>query len=383
MENLPKWEPFTQKCDDEGIETVTTKDQLETEKLIFEQEKNDFKIFRNIHRDFMLHLIAGLPPPFVKLCSEEPWIPYWFLNTMHTLSLNKIPNFDFYEQSCINYINKRKSYDGGFSSSPCQKGHIVLGYVSVNSIALTMKEENYESIDRQSVYKWMMSLKQPNGSFAAETGCEADSRSTYCAISIASLLNIMTDELIDKVADFLISCQGPDGGFSPSPGCETHGGYSFCSVAALNILGRLKDIRIDHAIRWCAERQMPFSGGFNGRPCKLVDTCYTWWCGAMGRILADFVGIDPFWNEEALATYVLQVCQCSSSKLGGFFDKPGKKSDMYHTMYGLTGLSAACRKIIKEKAGFELEEVDARYGISKKAALHMKDYFSKRPFKNP
>lgn len=379
MEN-PKWTPFTQAYDDEGIETITSKDQIDTEKLIFQKDKNVFKVLRNVHRDFMIHLISGLPNSFVKLCSEEPWIPYWFLNTMHTLNLNKISNFNFYQQACVNYINKRKSHDGGYSSSPSQKGHIVLGYVSMNTIVLTMDENSYNTIDRKSVYSWIMSLKRPNGSFASETGSEADSRSTYCAIVIASLLNILTNELVDNVAEFLISCQGPDGGFAPTPGCETHGGYSFCSIAALDILGRLKDININKAIRWCAERQMPFSGGFNGRPNKLVDTCYTWWCGAMGRILADFAGIDSFWNEEALATYVLQVCQCSTPKEGGLFDKPGKRADMYHTMYGLTGLAVAARNIIKEKTEFEFPEVDARYGIKAEAVIAMKNHFEQIPF---
>ncbi|OHS98854.1 Protein farnesyltransferase subunit beta [Tritrichomonas foetus] len=376
MEN---WIPFVQKCDDEGVETITTKDQLETEQLIEEREKNNFRVLRNNHRDYFLQLISGLPPAMSKLCSEEPWIPYWFLNSMHVLNLDKIPNFQFYEQSCINYINKRKSSKGGYASAPSQRGHIVLGYVSINSIALSQKVSNYETIDRKAVYEWIMSLKQPNGSFASESGCEADSRSTYCAICIAYLLDILTEELTANVAEFLVNCQGTDGGFAPIPGCESHGGYGFCSVAALDMLGRLSDIRLDHAIRWVAERQMPFSGGFNGRPCKLVDTCYTWWCGAMGRILADFAGIDDFWNDEALATYVLQVCQSNDGK-GGCCDKPGKRPDMYHTMYGLTGLSAASRKIIKEKTGFELCEVDARVGIEKIAVDEMKEYFSKIPF---
>ena len=373
------WIPFTEMCDDEGVESTTTIDQKETEKLIQEREKNNFQILRNNHRDYLIRMISRLPSAMKRLCSEEPWFSYWFLNSMRALNLNKIPNFEFYSQSCINYINKRKRENGEYSSSPEQYGHIVLGYVSINSIALSMKEENYKTINRNDVYNWLMSIKQSDGSFCSLKGGEADSRSTYCAISIAYLLNILTDELVENVAEFLINCQGFDGGFAPTPGCESHGGYGFCSVAALDILGRLKDININHAIQWCAARQMPFSGGFNGRPCKLVDTCYTWWCGAMGKILADFAGIGSFWNEEALATYVLEVCQ-SNDKKGGICDKPGKSPDMYHTMYGLTGLSAAARDIIKEKTGFEMDEVDARVGISLKCVQSIRNYFSSIPF---
>ena len=129
------WIPFTEMCDDEGVESTTTIDQKETEKLIQEREKNNFQILRNNHRDYLIRMISRLPSAMKRLCSEEPWFSYWFLNSMRALNLNKIPNFEFYSQSCINYINKRKRENGEYSSSPEQYGHIVLGYVSINSIA--------------------------------------------------------------------------------------------------------------------------------------------------------------------------------------------------------------------------------------------------------
>lgn len=370
------WKPFEVEFDDEGIETVTSRDQKEVEASIKGREKLDRKVLRNSHRDFLISLISGLPPPYIKTCHQEPWIPYWFLNAMSVLKLESVPHMSFYKEKCIDYLVKRISNDGGYSSSPQQRGHGVLSYVAINTIALA---ENYDSIDRKSLYNFFMSLKQPDGSFESEIGCEADSRSTYCVISVASLLNMLTPELINGVAEFILSCQNYDGGFGPIPGVESHGGYGFCSIAALDLLGRLDELNVNAAIQWCALRQMPFSGGFNGRPNKLVDTCYTWWVGSMCRILADHVGIESFWNEEALSSYVLCICQ-SLGNQGGVFDKPGKKPDMFHTMYSLTGLSATCRKFVKETTGFEFEEMDARYAIPKKHAIKMKEHFANQPF---
>ena len=368
------WVPFAEEFDDEGVETVTSQDQKKTEQLVAETKKSETIVKRNSHRDFMLRMISGLGAPFAKMCSEEPWIPYWFMNTMSVLSLEKIHNYKFYVDACLKYLLKRKP-EIGYASAPQHKGHVILAYTAINTIALSQDEKAYQTIDRRALYEWMMSLKQPNGSFQAEAGNEADSRSTYCAVSVASLLNMLTPEFVENVDVFLKSCQGYDGGFAPVPGTETHGGYGFTSVAALDLLGKLDTIDLDAAIAWCAMRQMPFEGGFNGRSQKLVDTCYTWWVGAMCRILADHKRIPPFWNEEALATYVLGVCQSA----GGLCDKPGVMPDMFHTMYGLAGLSAACRDYIKEKTGYELKEIDARHGITKDAAIKIKEYFSKVP----
>lgn len=375
---MSQWIPFFERIDDEEVETVTSKDQKETELAIEERVKNPTQILRNQHRDFLLSAISGLPPSAVRFCSEEPWIPYWFMNTMRVLNLEKIPNFRFYTDSCVKYLLKRSPKDG-YASAPQDNGHIVLAYTAVNTIALSMSEKAYDTIDRRGLYDWMMSLKLPNGSFCAEKGSTADSRSTYCAVSVASMLGLLTPEFTENVAEFLISCQGYDGGFAPTPGSETHGGYSFTSVAALDLLGKLDKVNVGAAIKWCAMRQMPFSGGFNGRAQKLVDTCYTWWVGAMSRILADHVGVKSFWNEEALATYVLSVCQSNNGK-GGVCDKPGKNPDLFHTMYGLTGLSATCREYVKDQTGFEMKEMDARHGVAKEAAEKIKEYFAKIPF---
>jgi protein farnesyltransferase subunit beta len=370
------WLPLLEIFENEGIDTRTSIDQSAAESVIRKAYSSPVILRPSTHASFWLSLFAGLPRRLIYHCSEEPWIAYWFLNGLSVLSLNQSPEFSDWATACLSYISKRKN-GAIFASSPHHCGHAALAYVSVNAIALAQLETGYRSIDRRALHDWFLTLKLPNGSFSAGTDLEADSRSTYCVIAVASLLNMLTPELTAGVADFLIGCQGYDGGFAPVPNVETHGGYGFTSVAALALLGELGRADVWAAIRWCAMRQMPFSGGFNGRTNKLVDSCYTWWVGAMARTLADYTGVGNFWNEGGLVQYVL--CMCQSVTNGGVCDRPPSQPDMFHTMYSLAGLSATCRECVKEKLGVELAEMDTRYGITRDAAEKMKEYFKDTP----
>ena len=49
-----------------------------------------------------------------------------------------------------------------------------------------------------------MTLKQPDGSFSMHKDGEVDVRGSYCALSVARLCNIVTDELKKNVAEFII-----------------------------------------------------------------------------------------------------------------------------------------------------------------------------------
>jgi protein farnesyltransferase subunit beta len=61
---------------------------------------------------------------------------------------------------------------------------------------------------------------------------------TYCAMVIATMLNIMTPELTEGAAEYIATCQTYEGGIGGEPGAEAHGGYTFCAFAALTLLGR-------------------------------------------------------------------------------------------------------------------------------------------------
>jgi protein farnesyltransferase subunit beta len=89
-------------------------------------------------------------------------------------------------------------------------------------------------------------------------------------------------------------------------------------------------------------------GGFRGRSNKLVDGCYSWWCGGLFNIIEALLAeqgtadsLDPpfdLYNRVGLQEYVLIAAQ---GPHGGLRDKPGKGSDAYHSCYNLSGLSSA------------------------------------------
>lgn len=69
---------------------------------------------------------------------------------------------------------------------------------------------------------------------------------------------------------------------------ESHGGTTFCAVAALKLSDQLDVLSpkvIEKIKRWLIFRQ---DDGFNGRPNKPVDTCYSFWIGSTLKILDAF-----------------------------------------------------------------------------------------------
>jgi protein farnesyltransferase subunit beta len=284
----------------------------------------------------------------------------------------------------------------------------------------------------------------------------------------ATILDILTPELVAGTPAFIASCQTYEGGFAcasqpyysmastlldaPRPPLgEAHGGYTFCAIASWvllepfmestsaasdNILpGFAKEyatngeaderkmtegpqINMKTLLRWLVQVQGTEAelGGFKGRTNKLVDGCYSWWCGgafallealgiggtenavrgsggpsvAAGKVydgdgdgdvkeggvesetwddvdgscLASFNGmnvayradVDSLFNRKALQEYILYATQHPA---GGLRDKPPKyvhvppslfqyiinieqrNPDAYHTLYCLSGLSAA------------------------------------------
>lgn len=76
---------------------------------------------------------------------------------------------------------------------------------------------------------------------------------------------------------------------------------------------------------------MQFEGGFQGRTNKLVDGCYSFWCGAILPVVQALISKQapqysdilkkPVFNVTALQEYVLICCQRPQ---GGLLDKPDK-----------------------------------------------------------
>ena len=117
---------------------------------------------------------------------------------------------------------------------------------------------------------------------------------------------------------------------------------------------------------WLSRRQCAF-GGFNGRTNKLLDSCYTLWVGANFNVINNYfdnkVNDDShhLYSEKDLQMYVTYFCQ---DHKGGLFDKPGKRRDIYHTCYSLSGLSFS-QEAERPKEEDRLAVCDGVYNIEK------------------
>ncbi|GAA5985988.1 hypothetical protein JCM10908_006361 [Rhodotorula pacifica] len=333
----------------------------------------------DLHAAYSRRLLDNpLPPYFVGLDASRPWVLYW---TLHSLALMGQPIEETLHERLAATLAAFQNREGGFGGGPSQLSHLAPTYAAVCALAYA-GEKGWSIIDRSAMYQFLLSLKQPDGSFIMHHGGEVDVRGSYCALAIATLLNILTPELVETTAAFVASCQTYEGGlaaaaFATDPSLptsraaplgEAHGGYAFCAAASWAMaegpsqsaspatsppLPALSDNRgrldVPALLRWSASMQAnPIEGGgFRGRTNKLVDGCYSWWCGGLLPIaeylLGGAEGSDPLDGDElydrvALQQYVTLIAQGPG---GGLRDKPGKSPDAYHTCYNLSGASSA------------------------------------------
>lgn len=282
-------------------------------------------------------LTTTFPPQMTALDASQPWMVYWVANSLAVIEPSALD--DELKHKIVNKLFSISPTKGPFGGGQGQLPHIAGTYAAINALALCDNIDNcWDSINRQAIYEWLLSLKQPDNSFATciPVG-ETDTRGTYCALSVASMLNIMSEELTAGVAEYLQNCQTYEGGYGGTPlGDEAHGGYTFCAVASLLILRRSDLINIENLMEWCSARQFNEEMGLSGRNNKLVDGCYSFWVGATAAMIEGVLGVECV-EKSALRRYILNCCQ--SDERPGFRDKPGKNPDFYHTNYVLLGLA--------------------------------------------
>lgn len=136
----------------------------------------------------------------------------------------------------------------------------------------------------------------------------------------------------DLAVSFILRSIGYDGGIAQQPGLESHGGSTFCGVASLSLMGRLGTL--DEGVRaklvhWLVSRQV---SGFQGRPHKPVDTCYSFWIAGCLALLNASRLTDHDANRAFLMT--------TQNPLGGGFSKwPDTLPDPLHAYMAVAGLS--------------------------------------------
>ncbi|KAL9934661.1 hypothetical protein V8E36_006436 [Tilletia maclaganii] len=190
---------------------------------------------------------------------------------------------------------------------------------------------------REAVIEYILSLRQAeDGSFVGDaSGLENDTRFLYCACQALTLMGAIDRLDRAQTIAYVERCRNFDGGFGTRVGAESHAGQVFVCVATLTLLDALPPPTTPQhqsLSAWLSERQILPSGGLNGRPQKLEDVCYSWWVLSSLSMLGRLHWIDG----SRLRAFILR---CQDDEVGGMADREGNVSDVFHTVFGVAGLS--------------------------------------------
>ncbi|ORC93813.1 putative geranylgeranyl transferase type II beta subunit [Trypanosoma theileri] len=249
---------------------------------------------------------------------------FWGISAMNLLGhLDK-----FKREDVISFVLGCWNSDGGFGGNAGQDSHMLY---TLSAIQLLCLFDALDVIDTAKCARWVASLQLPDGSFQGDVWGEVDTRFVYIAMNCLSLLGRLSLMDVEAAVGWVLRCQNWDGGFGTTPAAESHAGQIFCCLGALRIANALHRVDGQRLAAWLAMRQLP-TGGLNGRPEKKADVCYSWWVVASLAMLGRTSWID----RDALFAFILT---CQDEEDGGIADKPGNVADVYHTFYGLCGLS--------------------------------------------
>lgn len=249
---------------------------------------------------------------------------YWgltMLDILHNLGLVE-------QEDIISWVMSCQHKSGGFGGNEGHDPHI---HYTLSAIQILALFNEIKLLDIEKVSNYIASLQNEDGSFSGDIWGEIDTKFSYMAICSLALLHCLDRINVEKAVKYIVSCKNLDGGFGCTPGAESHSGQIFCCIAALAITGSLDYVDKDLLGWWLCERQVK-SGGLNGRPEKLPDVCYSWW------VLSSLIMIDRVhWiDKQKLVKFILD---CQDVENGGISDRPDDAVDIFHTYFGVAGLS--------------------------------------------
>ena len=390
-----------------------------------EDYNGEAKYYRLLHYNMAKTLMSKLPNGYSSLDSGYPWLLYWVTNI---ISMCK-DNYDLNHEDKLQFVQILKELqheEGGFCGCPRGHAHLISSYAAMMAIVNLGIPEAYDIVDIKKMKNYLLKSKNNNfevnkepsytdkngiylitrdknneissyhtafpGTFQNHINGESDLRSTYCALVIASVLNLINweditnDPLTKGIVENIKNCQTFEGGLGPEPYCEAHGGYSYCGIASLVILKKLNEIDTNAFLRWLVSRQMTKEGGFNGRTNKLVDSCYSFWQGSIFNMI--YMGDNKFtydmellYDQLSLQAYIIFACQ--NMKYGGLVDKPGKYPDLFHTNYASLGLSLSqecfvdnCKVALNSDLDNVFEKINPIYGVPQEKVEKALKYYA-------
>ncbi|EPY20240.1 geranylgeranyl transferase type-2 subunit beta [Strigomonas culicis] len=266
---------------------------------------------------------------------------YWGIGALQLLG-----RCDYARQDVLDFVMTCYNEDGGFGGNADHDSHVLY---TLSALQLLCIYDALDLIDVDRTAAWIAGMQQQDGCFQGDKWGEVDTRFVYIGLSALQLLGRLHLANVEKAVEWVLQCENWDGGFGVLPGAESHAGQIFCCVGALCIANALDRIDVNRLSAWLAMRQLP-SGGLNGRPEKKG-----------GRLLqlVDYFGAlrDAANHVDRQGGVVKYILSCQDKEDGGIADKPGNEADVYHTFFGLCGLS------LLGYEGYPLQKVNPVYAL--------------------
>ncbi|KAK6198578.1 type II proteins geranylgeranyltransferase beta subunit [Scheffersomyces amazonensis] len=284
---------------------------------------------------------------------------YWGVTTLITMNkLDVLPENEVIEFVISCWDEK----SGGFGAFPNHDGHLLSTHSALQILKIYDNDLKILDTKRSKIISFVKNLQLEDGSFQGDRFGEVDTRFIYNAVSCFALLGELTPDITEPATKYILKCQNFDGGFGLVPGAESHAAQVFTCLAALAVVDSLHIVQEDtRLIDWLSERQVLPSGGFNGRPEKLPDVCYSWWVLSSLAML----GKQHYVDLKKLENFILT---CQDFQEGGISDRPDNQTDIYHTCFGITGLS-----LIDYKK-YNFKEIDPIYCMPVEVTMKFKKW---------
>eukprot|EP00128_Syssomonas_multiformis_P017202 Colp12_sorted_trinity150504_noHs@11180 len=196
--------------DTDGWETESSRvqEQVEEEieqrytiyKKVKECNTDRIRLQREDHIRYLKSSLFHLSTSLQCLDASRPWLCYWLLHALDLLGVDMSPED---ADKFSSFLSCCQSPEGGFGGGPDQYAHLAPTYAAVNSLAILGHEKALRVVDRKKLYQWLEKLKGVDGSFAMHIGGEADVRGAYCAIAVAKICNLPTEQLFAGTSDWI------------------------------------------------------------------------------------------------------------------------------------------------------------------------------------
>ncbi|KAG8190652.1 hypothetical protein JTE90_002606 [Oedothorax gibbosus] len=316
----------------------------------FPVNETKLQFFRDKHIKYCIRCLGVLPERCESIDSTRPVSAFFSVASLdHLNASDKIENdrqilIDWVYSMQINPDEEASSKIGyGFRGSTtcmvgddpnsdlCDKANIGMTYTALTT--LLVLGDDLSKVHKKLIIQSLADLQLPNGSFRPmNINCESDMRFVYCAATVCYILQDWSSINVEKSIEYIKQSRNYDGGIGQGPGLESHGGSTYCAIAALWLMGRLtttfSDRELSDMKRWLVFRQ---HHGFQGRPNKPEDTCYTFWIGATLKLLDCY----DFVNYLEVSKFVF----CTQDEItGGIAKWNGNTPDTLHTYLGISGL---------------------------------------------